>query len=355
MKTLALIAALWSALFGGSDMDHQFKRLLRVPHYDASGEEITAEDEYVKEWLIRNWLDNPGFEHFDGVTPENWNSTGTLTKNIIEFRNGTRCVELDASNTRTTYCDTIAIPTKRLGLSGGIFVKHNYNYPDSNATARVSAYLITGKYIDASFVSLDVFLQTKDITSADGYVEFSFRESNIHPDATHAYIQVITFGVFSLGYKYFFDDAHIGNYNPHFLYNYDDFATLNVEDYETFTFGSDYDITDSGGASLIKSMPYGADDPVEILTMANGNVETKQLRSPKDVITLTFRLFSHNQLLKLKQFHKTTRAESFIWVDEYGIETEVIWPGAFSPKFEKNPDISTITINLIPTEATVGY
>lgn len=203
------------------------------------------------------------------------------------------------------------------------------------AGALITGYGDTEVYdLTTSYQNCFVIIHRSDIPANTATIRVTVASSASGPGGDTVYV----------------DDVALCLYNPHHITDYDDFAELNVEDLETFTFGQNYNY-ESGGQPLADASRL-SEDTVQYLRMANSRAERVKIRDPIDIYRMRFMLYSKAQQTQLMHWYKRTRGLPFIWVDECGIERDVQWVQApdIMPR-SNNPEIATVQIVLETIDA----
>lgn len=214
--------------------------------------------------------------------------------------------------------------------------------------SKVSQYPQCGFKFEIDFYDADYYpISTANLTVTSTGTDWEEHTQLYEVDgARYAKVKIKLY-YFSNAVTVYVDDLSWTGYNPHDLEEYSDFALLDSTDEETFTF--------SEAAPLIGSHMHGQDDPSFPMRAMSGDMRIEQDRYPLRSFLLRIRLHSIEQLNQLRRFHAKVRRFSFIYVDEYGEEHTVRWPGAFpQPASRGNPDIWELTIPLELWNITEG-
>jgi hypothetical protein len=321
-----------------------------VPHLDAAGNEVEVEGHYELEWLVKNQIYNGGMEILgdDGV-PDGWFSTGLMSQDDTQKHSGDYSCKIEHDS--ITLPTTLVFTTEYIEITEkmrcfGMRVS-GWFYVASGNDSGSNIILEHGEMLETSFIKSGEWSETTSPIQNGEWVKKSFtitpEEMADSINSTHLRLKIMIYASTGIWY---IDDCKVHIYNPHKLMEFSDFSELNVEDYETFTFGQDYDLDDSGGIQLSGSVK-SSDYPVQRLRMADASAERSQARDPIDIWQLVFILYSRAQQYQLHNWYKRTCGLSFLWLDEYRIEREVQFASApeIVPR-ENNPEIAMATLVL---------
>lgn len=326
-----ILILLWSWLSGYNMSSPQLRLPIQSVHFDAAGDPVEHQPEYILEWLRRNYVLNGGFEQWASTDPDNWENYG-MVKSTSEHHAGANSAKASGE---MSYCMSGFIPVDPLKT----YRVCGYFKSTSPTTL---AYDVALEFYNSSQVQIQpISLQLSTVTS-DWTAKSRIYTPSSFPAGT-AYVRLY---VYCQADDVFADDISFTVYNPGQLETYADFTTLKQDSEETFTFP---------GYPLVGSVFDGEDDPSQDIESISGHLRIEQDRYPRREMNIKLRLTTKESLKQLRRFHAKTRGLTFTYVDHEGVSHSVRWRGGFSaPPMQTNTDIYIVTLPLIHATVTNG-